>query len=302
METMNIHHGTELMEDMVLPKRRSMFASICLRFAKNKMAMVGLAIFVVILLFAIFAGVLVDYEEEVITQNVRIRLQEPSAEHPLGTDAYGRDMFARIIWGARLSLSISITAVAVSLIAGAIIGAIAAYYGGVLDGVLMRIVDVFLAIPSTLMAVTVVAALGTGVSKLILALSISMVPPFARIVRSTVLQVKGSDYIEAARAYGSNDFYIILKHVLPNAIGPIIVQATLNLASVLLSVAALGFIGLGVPSPEPEWGTMLAENKAQMRYYPTLVLYPGIAIILSVLSINLIGDGLRDALDPRLKN
>lgn len=295
-------HTQYVPADVVVPKRRSMFASICLRFRKNKMAMVGLAIFLLILFFAIFAGLFVDYEEDVVTQNVRDRLLPSSAEHLLGTDMYGRDLFARLVWGARLSLTISITAVAASLAVGAVIGAVAAYYGGVLDNALMRVIDVFLAIPSTLMAVTVVAALGTGVSKLILALSISMVPPFARIVRSTVLQVKGSDYIEAARAYGANDFFIIAKHVLPNAIGPIIVQATLNLASVLLSVAALGFIGLGVPSPQPEWGTMLAESKAQMRYYPYLIIYPGVAIMMAVLSINLIGDGLRDALDPRLKN
>ena len=166
----------------------------------------------------------------------------------------------------------------------------------------MRIVEIILALPIPLMAVSVVAALGTSTTNLIISLTISMVPPFVRIVRSAVLQVKGSDYIEAAVAYGSKDMRIILTHVLPNAIGPIIVQATLNLASVLLSVAALGFIGLGVPSPQPEWGTMLAESKAQMRYYPWQVIIPGVAIAVTVLSINLIGDGLRDALDPKLKN
>ena len=214
-------------------------------------------------------------------------------------DAYGRDLFARIIFGARLSLVISLTTVGASMVLGCLIGSLCAYYGGWLDAITMRIVDIFLALPMTLMAVTVVAALGTSTTNLIIALTISMIPPFVRIVRSAVLQVKGSDYIEAAVAYGSKDMRI---HVLPNAIGPIIVQATLNLASVLLSVAALGFIGLGVPSPQPEWGTMLAESKAQMRYHPWQVIIPGVAVAITVLSINLIGDGLRDALDPKLKN
>ncbi|MEA4942598.1 MAG: ABC transporter permease [Oscillibacter sp.] len=285
-----------------LPRRRGRFGSICLRFSKNKMAMLGLIVFAIVVFFAVFAGAFANYEADAVKQNVFDRFQTPNALHILGTDAYGRDLFARIIYGARLSLMISMSTVGMSLVLGCLLGALAAYYGGLLDSVLMRIIDVFLAVPMTLMAVTVVAALGTSIPNLILALTISMVPPFARIVRSAVLQVKGSDYIEAATAYGAGSIRIILTHVLPNAIGPIIVQATLNLASVLLSVAALGFIGLGVPSPRPEWGTMLAESKSQMRYYPYLVVIPGAAIAITVLAINLIGDGLRDALDPKLKN
>lgn len=283
-------------------KRRSQWISVCKRFSHNRAAMLGLTIFLIILFFAMFAHVFADYQEDVIKQNVYIRHTAPCAEYPFGTDGFGRDQFGRIIYGARLSLIIAISAVGVSLVLGSILGAIAAYYGGALDTIIMRITDVFLAVPSTLMAVTVVAALGTGTVNLIIALIVSQIPPFIRIVRSTVLQVKDADYIEAARAYGSKDLRIILTHIFPNAVGPIIVQATLNLASVLLSVTALGFIGLGIPSPTPEWGTMLAEAKAQMREYPYLVIFPGIAIALTVLSINLIGDGLRDALDPKLKN
>ncbi|RGX56939.1 MULTISPECIES: ABC transporter permease [Anaerotruncus] len=287
---------------LAAPKRRGQFASICLRYKKNKMAMFGLVVFLIVVFFAVFADGFANYETDAIKQNVVERLQAPGGEHLFGTDAYGRDLFARIIFGARLSLMISLSTVTLSLVVGCLLGAVCAYYGGWLDSIVMRLVDVFLAVPMTLMAVTVVAALGTSIPNLILALTISMIPPFVRIVRSAVLQVKGSDYIEAAFAYGSKDLRIIFSHVLPNAIGPIIVQATLNLASVLLSVAALGFIGLGVPSPQPEWGTMLAESKSQMRYYPYLVMIPGIAIAVTVLAINLIGDGLRDALDPRLKN
>lgn len=287
---------------LAVPQRRGQFASICYRFSRNRMAMLGLVIFLIVLFFAVAAPLFANYEEEAIKQDVYNKFAPPSGEHILGMDAYGRDMFARIIFGARLSLLISLSAVGMSLVIGCLLGSLCAYYGGWLDAITMRIVDIFLALPMTLMAVTVVAALGTSTMNLIIALTISMVPPFVRIVRSAVLQVKGSDYIEAAVAYGSKDLRIILSHVLPNAIGPIIVQATLNLASVLLSVAALGFIGLGVPSPQPEWGTMLAESKAQMRYHPWQVIIPGAAIAITVLAINLIGDGLRDALDPKLKN
>ena len=295
--------GTSSEKTAVQVRKKSQIVSICHRFSKNKMAMLGLALFLIVIFFAAFADVFADYDAEAVKQNVYDRFAAPGENgHLLGADAYGRDVFARIIFGARLSLRISLTTVIAAVIIGSIIGAISAFYGGLLDGVIMRIVDVFLAIPSTLMAVTVVAALGTSVNNLIIALTIAMIPPFIRIVRSTVLQLKGADYIEAARAYGTKDAGVIFNHILPNAIGPIIVQATLNLSSVLLSVAALGFIGLGVPSPMPEWGTMLAEAKAQMRYYPYLVIIPGITIAITVLSINLIGDGLRDALDPKLKN
>ena len=289
-------------ERLTAPKRRGQLASICYRFSRNKMAMLGLVIFLIVLFFAVAAPLFANYEEEAIKQDVYNKFASPSKEHIFGMDAYGRDLFARIIFGARLSLLISLSTVGMSLVIGCLLGSLCAYYGGWLDAIIMRIVDIFLALPMTLMAVTVVAALGTSTLNLIIALTISMVPPFVRIVRSAVLQVKGSDYIEAAVAYGSKDLRIILTHVLPNAIGPIIVQATLNLASVLLSVAALGFIGLGVPSPQPEWGTMLAESKAQMRYHPWQVIIPGAAIAITVLAINLIGDGLRDALDPKLKN
>ena len=284
-------------------KKRSQLGSICYRFSKNKMAMLGLIIFLVVLFFAVFADLFSNYELQAVKQDVYSKFAAPGSEnHLLGADAYGRDIFSRIIFGARLSLRISLTSVVCAVVIGTIIGAICAYYGGLVDGIVMRIVDVFLAIPTTLMAVTVVAALGTSINNLIIALTIALIPPFIRIVRSTVLQLKGSDYIEAARAYGTSHIRIILTHILPNAIGPIIVQATLNLANTLLSIAALGFIGLGVPSPTPEWGTMLAEAKSTMRDYQFLVVIPGVAIALTVLAINLIGDGLRDALDPKLKN
>lgn len=290
-------------KDTKTGKKRSQIGAICYRFSKNKMAMFGLAIFLIVLFFAIFAPLFASYDLQAVKQDVYSKFAQPGSEgHKLGADAYGRDVFARVIYGARLSLRISLTAVLSAVVIGTIIGAICAFYGGIVDGIVMRIVDVFLAIPATLMAVTVVAALGTSINNLIIALTIALIPPFIRIVRSTVLQLKGSDYIEAAKAYGTSNLGIILTHILPNAIGPIIVQATLNLANTLLSIAALGFIGLGVPSPTPEWGTMLAEAKSTMRDHQFLVVIPGVAIALTVLAINLIGDGMRDALDPKLKN
>ncbi len=289
-------------QEDIQPKRRGQFSLVVYRFRKNKVAMLGLSIFLIVLFFIIFAGLFADYEADAVKQDVYNRLTPPNKDYIFGTDAYGRNLFARIIYGGRLSLVISLVTVGISLVAGTLMGSSSAYYGGLLDSTIMRATDVFMAVPSALMAVTVVAALGVSVQNLVIALIISQIPPMTRIVRSAVLQVKNSDYIEAAKSYGAKDPRVIFSHILPNVVGPLIVQTTLNLANVLLSVAALGFIGLGVPSPLPEWGTMLAENKANMRYFPYLVLFPGLAIAITVLALNLIGDGLRDALDPRLKN
>ncbi len=283
-------------------KKRSQLGSIWFRYRKNKLAMLGLFLMLFMLIIALCADVIADYDSMAIAQNLTNRFQKPSAQHIFGTDAYGRDVFARVIFGARISLFVGLATITVSLTVGLLIGACAAYYGGRIDNILMRIMDIFLAIPQTLMAISIVAALGGGIINLLIALSISSVPRFSRVVRSAVLSVKGQDFVEAARACGTRDARIIYKHIIPNAIGPIIVQATLNMASTILTIAALSFIGLGVKAPTPEWGFMLAEAREQMRYYPYLLIFPGIAIVISVLGLNLIGDGLRDALDPRLKN
>lgn len=281
--------------------RPSQARAIWRRFKKNRLALAGLCVFGVILFFSVFANFFADYQADVVNQNLYQRFESPGREHLMGTDAFGRDVFAKLIFGGRISLLIAIVVMSSSMIIGTVIGSVVGYYGGRLDAIVMRIVDVFLAVPSILLSVTIVAALGTGVPVLMVALTVGHIPTFTRIVRSTVLQVKCSDYIDASIAYGSKQGRIIFRHVLPNAIGPIIVQGTLNLAGILISIASLGFIGLGVPSPQPEWGTMLAESKPHMLVYPYLMLFPGIAIALSVLSLNLIGDGLRDALDPKLK-
>ncbi len=283
-------------------KKRSQLVSVWYRYKKNKLAMFGLVLLMIMLLVAIFADVLVDYQEDVVQQNMEERLQGISSEHWLGTDQYGRDIFSRIIYGTRISLFIGLASVCISVTAGTVIGAVAGYYGGKIDNVLMRIMDMFLAIPQMLMAIAIVAALGSGITNLLIALSISATPGFSRIVRSSIMSIKDQEFVEAAVAYGANDRHIILKHIIPNAIGPIIVQATLDIATAILTIASLSFIGLGIQSPTPEWGTILSEGKAQMRDYPHLIVSPGIAIIFAVMALNLIGDGLRDALDPRMKN
>lgn len=283
-------------------KKRSQLKSVWFRYKKNRLAIIGLVMLIVMVLIAVFADFIVNYEDDAITQNVRNRLMPPGGEHIFGTDQYGRDVFARIIFGARISLFVGIVTVALSLTAGAIIGAAAGYYGGRVDNILMRLMDIFLAIPSIMMAIAIVSALGPGMTNLLIAMSISRTPQFARIVRSAIMSIKGQEFIEAAKACGTKDVRIIAKHILPNAMGPIIVQATLNMASTILGVAAMSFIGLGIQPPTPEWGSMLSDARDQMRYYPYLIIIPGIAIVLAVLSLNLIGDGLRDALDPKLKN
>lgn len=293
---------TEIIKsDAEKTKKRSQLKSIWFRYKKNKLAVAGLILFIALLIIAVTAPLIAPYDK-VVEQSLKQRFIKPGGDFLFGTDEYGRDMFARIIWGARYSLSLGVGSIIISLIFGAVVGAVSGYYGGKIDDVIMRVMDILLSIPQTLMAICIVAALGQGVFNLLVAMSASTVPKFVRIVRSSVMSLKGEEYIEAARACGTGDFRIIYKHVLPNVIGPIIVQATITMALTVLTISSLSFIGLGVPTPEPEWGTILAENKAQMRYYPYLTTIPGIAILVSVIAMNLIGDGLRDALDPKLKN
>ena len=282
--------------------KRSQVSIIWHRLRRDKMAMLGLGILIAMIVLALLADVIADYDTAVIGMNMRARLQTPSAAHWFGTDGYGRDVFARIIHGSRLSLSLSIFAMAGAVAIGSIIGAVAGYYGGRVDNLLMRLMDILLAIPPMLMSISIVAALGHSMINLMIALSLAYIPVFARVIRSTILSIKGQEFIEAARACGTGDMRIILRHIIPNAIGPIIVQATLAMGSTILIISSLSFMGMGIQPPQPEWGTMLYEGRDLIRTSPYLVIFPGIAIALAVLSLNLLGDGLRDALDPRLKN
>ena len=304
-------------------KKKSQTADIVKRLFRNKSAVLGMIIFLCIIVIALSADFLFDYEQDVIKQDIMNRLQGPSSEHWFGTDEMGRDIFARVLYGAKYSLKIGFSASIVSLAIGLVIGAVAGYYGGWIDMVVMRIMDVLLAIPGTLLAIAIVASLGSSVNNLIIAMSVSGIPGFARIVRSSVRPVtdtastaaaralgpagrprlpgRGPHAIEAARAIGATDRTIIFGHVLPNGMAPLIVQATLRVASVILSTAGLSFLGLGVPAPHPEWGALLTNARSYIRDYSYMCLFPGLAIMTTILSLNLFGDGLRDALDPKQK-
>lgn len=282
-------------------KKRSQLKDVWHQFKKNKLAVVGMCIFLFLIFVAVSADIIADYDTKVVRLNVRDRFTSPNAQYWFGTDDYGRDVFARIVHGTRISLFVGISSIIISLLFGSIIGATAGFYGGRVDNILMRFMDIFLAIPSTLFAISIVAALGQGLFNLMIAMSIAQTPRFSRIVRASILSIKGQEFVEAAKCCGSGDARIILRHIIPNAIGPIIVQSTLNVARMILTISGLSFVGLGISPPTPEWGSMLAAGRSHMRYYPYLVVIPGIVIAIAVMSLNLIGDGLRDALDPKMK-
>ena len=281
-------------------KKTSQMKEIWRRFRKSKTAMLGLCLLIFVLCIAIFADVITPYENA-ISQSAN-RLDGPSAAHIFGTDELGRDLFARIVHGSRYSLLIGVSTSVLALVIGGLLGAIAAYYGGWVDNIIMRLTDVVMTVPPILLSLAVVAALGGSLRNLLIAITISCVPSMLRLVRSVVLGVVDEDYIEAARSYGASDMRIILKYVIPNALGPIIVTTTMNVANMILSAAGLSFLSLGVQPPAPEWGALLSDAKTYMFTAPHLLYIPGIFIVIAALSFNLAGDGLRDALDPKLKD
>lgn len=282
-------------------KKKSQFVEVWKRLCRNKTAVLGLVIVALLTLMAILSPILIDYETQVIKTNYSEALQAPSADHWFGTDEMGRDILLRVMYGSTVSLSIGVVTVAFSLTVGLILGAAAGYFGGKTDMIIMRIMDIFLAIPGTLLAICIVASLGNSIPNLVIAQAVSSIPTFSRVVRGAVITARDADYVEAARAIGAKDATIIFHEVLPNSLAPIIVQTTLQVASVILSIAGLSFIGLGIPAPRPEWGAMLSGARAYIRDYSYMCLFPGLAIMTTILSLNLLGDGLRDALDPRLR-
>ena len=286
----------------VAPKKRSQWLEVWHRLKRNKMAMFGLFILTLVVFAAVFADLIADYETVVIAQNLSDRLQGPSAQYWLGTDEFGRDIFARLIHGTRISLLVGVLSVTIAVVIGGTLGAVAGYYGGRLDNAIMRVMDVFMAVPSILLAIAIVSALGANLVNLMFAISISSIPVYARILRASVLSVRDQEFIEAAKAIGANDFRIIFRHIIPNALAPVIVQGALGVAGAILSTAGLSFIGLGIQPPEPEWGAMLAGGRQYLRHAWHVTTFPGLAIMITILSLNLLGDGLRDALDPRLKH
>lgn len=296
MKTQAIPQGAEPLEKI---QKTSQFKDVCWRLWQNKAAMAGLVVLVLLVLCAIFAPLLAPYGID--DQDLSRRFLKPCSQFWLGTDNFGRDIFSRILYGSRISLQVGLLSTAISSVIGAMLGAVAGFYGKKLDNIIMRIVDIMLAIPAILLAISIAAALGPGLGNVMIAVSIGAIPSFARIVRAGVLTVKEQEFVEAARACGASDLRIILKHILPNCMATIIVQATLGVASAILSTSGLSFIGLGISPPTPEWGAMLSAGRQYIRDYGYIVLFPGLAIAITIFALNLFGDGLRDALDPRLK-
>ena len=270
------------------------------RLKKNKGAMIGLIVFVVEILIAILAPVIAPYAPtEMDYQHL---FSSPSMQHWFGTDDMGRDIFSRILVGARFSLTIGVTAVFVSAFFGITLGSIAGYFGGWIDNIMMRLLDVIQAIPGMLLTIAIAAVLGAGFFNTILALSIGSIAGGARLMRASILEIRNMEYMESAEAINCSKFRIILKHTIPNAFSPQIVAMTMGIASTIVSAAGLSFVGLGVQPPNPEWGAMLSGGRGYIMQYPHLVIFPGLAIMITVLALNLLGDGLRDAMDPRLKD
>lgn len=281
--------------------RRTRGQELWHQFKKNKGAMVGLVVFAIVVLIAIYAQFAYDYTTDITKLNPLQMLQKPSAAHPFGTDHMGRDVMARVFYGARYSILIGLGAVALSTVVALVIGSIAGYYGGKFDNLLMRLVDIFMVIPALLIVMIIVSVLGVSLPNLIVGLSIGAIPAATRQVRAAILPVRNSEFVESAKAIGVPDWRIIVTHVIPNSMSTIIVNTTMRIGSTIVSAAGYSFLGLGVPTPMPEWGAMLSDARSLMLDYPYLVLFPGLAILITAMSINLIGDGLRDALDPKLR-
>lgn len=267
---------------------------------RDKRALIGLSFIVILIFIAIFADVLAPYP--MTQQDLSNALQKPGGSHIFGTDELGRDVFSRVLYGTRISLTIGLASVSIALVIGGIMGLFAGYYGGKVDGVIMRFTDILLSIPSILLAIAIVASLGSSLWNLIFAIGIGMIPTYARITRSAVMNVREKQFIEAAHALGGSDLKIMARHVLPNVMSPLIVQASMGIASGILSAAGLGFIGLGIEASVAEWGTMLNFGRQYIRTHAYLTIYPGVAIMLTILAFNLLGDGIRDALDPKMRD
>lgn len=281
-------------------RRNSPWIDILSRFTRNKLAMLGVIILCVLIFSSIFANVLAPYGyDEQITAEA---LQGPSIKHPFGTDKFGRDQLSRVLYGGRVSLRVGIIAVAVALVFGGALGVAAGFIGGRVDSVIMRVMDVLMAVPGMLLAVAIAASLGAGLGNMMIAIGIGNIPSYARITRAAVLSAKENEYVEAARATGVSNLGIIVRHILPNSIAPVIVQATLGVASSITACAMLSFLGLGAPPPTPEWGGMLSTARDYLRTEPYMAIFPGLFIMITVFSLNVMGDGLRDAIDPRLKD
>lgn len=281
-------------------KKHSQWRDVWRRMRKNKVTMGALILVLILILSAILAPVITVYPYGGI--DMKSKLLFPCFAHPLGTDNFGRDILTRIIYGGRTSLLVAVETVAIAAIVGVILGSISGFFGGWIDGLIMRITDIFMAIPPFLLAVVVSTALGSGITNTAIAIALGLIPPYTRVVRGSVLTIKDQEFIEAATALGSSKAKIILSHVLPNTLSPIIVQGTMFIGAAIMQISSLSYVGLGVQPPIPEWGSMISSGLGFIRTFYPIVVFPGIAIMLTIFGFNLLGDGLRDALDPKLKN
>jgi peptide/nickel transport system permease protein len=270
------------------------------RFRKNKIAVIGMVVMAFLFVVCFTSPIYIRWQR-VIQQNILDQFLGPSLEHPFGTDMFGRDMFARMLYGGMVSILMGLAIMAMSMIMGVFFGSIAGYFGGKADFIIMRVADIFMSIPFILLAMCIIVAFGQSNFSLIFSFGFAHFPAFSRILRASIMTIRTNEYIDAAKCYGTPSWKILLKHILPNCIGPVLIVGTLGIGSSILAISGMGFIGLGVTAPTPEWGTILAEGRNYIRYYPQMGIIPGLAIGLTVLCINFMGDGLRDALDPRTK-
>lgn len=280
-------------------KNTGLWKSAWKRLKKNRLAMLGLVLLLLFTVTALLADQLAPFGYA--EQHLKDVFRKPSAPYYLGTDNLGRDILSRIIYGARISLQVGFISVGIALLVGGTLGAVSGFYGGKVDNIIMRFVDILLAIPNILLAIVIASTLGTGLQNLMLAVGISSIPSYARIIRASILTIREQEFVEAARLSGCSDFRIIRRHLLPNILAPVIVQVTLGLGLAILNASSLSFLGLGIQAPVPEWGAMLASGRGYIRQHWHMVTFPGLAIAIVVLAFNMVGDGLRDALDPRMK-
>lgn len=292
-------NNTEIVNGDMRLRRKSNLAGIWKRFCRNKMAVASLVLVLLLIFISVFADFVAPYDYA--KQDLSSRFVMPCWAHLLGTDNFGRDLLSRIIYGGRISLLVAMMSVAISLITGGFLGATAGYFGGRYESIVMRIMDVIMAIPAFLLAVSISSMLGSGLQNTALAIAVGGIPSSARLLRATVLQLKDEQFTEAARAMGNSDMAIIFKHIIPNTISPILVDCTLKIGMSILQISGLSFVGLGVQPPTPEWGSILAGGREYIRDFWPLATFPGIAIVITMCAFNLLGDGLRDALDPRMK-
>ena len=282
-------------------QKRGLWADAWMGLRKNTTAVIGMVMLAAILLICLSAPLFINYEDDVVKVNIGERLKFPAEGRLLGTDELGRDVFARVIWGGRNSLFVGIASVVFASVIGTALGAIAGYYGNKLDSWIMRGLDVFMAIPSMLLMITLVSIMSPTVLNLTFAIGIGFIPGLARLIRAQVLKIKDLEYVDAVRAEGASDLRVIMLHVLPNAISPIISSFVMHIPGGIMTISGLSFIGLGVQPPNPEWGAMLSSGRAFIRDSWHITAFPGIAIVITIIALTLVGDGLRDALDPRMK-